>query len=245
MLLRFLLLLALCGVLGCANQRPVVYQSRLAEVVRPSDQGDSFSAPVVTTQDDEGRDEYVFEDDLLRATWVPLTTAILYSIENRDNQSIKVLWNEAAFVDTKGLATRIMLEGQRFADRLATLPPSVVPRGGQITGTLVPSNRVRDTPTGWQVDSIIEPSNVPSNDATDALANVGETFSVTIPVEVRGVVQEYMFTFQVTSALVSTGRKRERGSVEADGGLSTPVIVSLSGLGILLAVLLVSVASRE
>jgi hypothetical protein len=62
--------------------------------------------------------------------------------------------------------------------------------------------------SGVTVSSMFEPERLVSggpDSPEDVESNVGETFSVLLPIDIQGTVNEYTFTFEVTGAKIGEG----------------------------------------
>lgn len=202
MRLPLVLLAGLLFLSGCAtfDVRSYQYESALVEVERPSDPGNRYSQQIATEQGDDGEAQYVFADSLMSIAWIPGNTRIGFILENKTDHSLKVVWDEAAFLSPSGSSSRMMHEGVRYIERDASMPASVVPRRGRLIDFVVPTDRVRYESGrygGWRVDPLLSPGSPSRGSIEEAQANIGQRFSVLLPIEIQGETNEYMFTFEV------------------------------------------------
>lgn len=198
-----LLLLAL-ALTGCASLdfRSYNYESALVEVERPSDPTDRYSDQITVEQGEDGDSKYVYEDSLLTIGWIPGSKQIAFVLENKSDHSMKVLWDEAAFLSPSGASGRIMHEGIRYMEREASMPASIVPRRGRLVDFIVPTDHVYYVSGkygGWRTRALLNPGSPSDGPLETAESNVGQRYSVLLPVEVQGETNEYMFTFEVTA----------------------------------------------
>jgi hypothetical protein len=142
-------------------------------------------------------------------------------VRNKTDHSIKVVWDEASFIDLDGHLSRVMHIGVKFVDRNASQPPTVIPAHQHLTDDIFPTDRVyfREaygrTPAGWHNTSLLRPVNTlvtvqpgaptpaaPDSFTTAVHARIGKRFGVLLPLEVEGVKNEYTFWFAVKDATV-------------------------------------------
>lgn len=205
MRLPVLALLSLFVLTGCAtlDTRSYNYDSALVEVERPSDPSNRYSEQITTDQTEDGSSRYLYADSLMSIAWVPGNTQIAFVLENKTDHSLKVLWDEAAFLSPSGSSSRLMHEGIRYMEREASMPASIVPRRGRLVDFVVPTDNVYYVSGrygGWRTSPLMSPGSPSRGTIEEAQTNVGQRFSVLLPIEVQGETNEYMFTFEVTAA---------------------------------------------
>lgn len=195
---------------GCAGlfgyTHTATYSLSLDEVSRPAVTKDRWGDVENIQLSDSSKYEYA--DDLVDVLIGATTDGIAFHMQNKTEHTIKVVWDEAAFIDTDGSAGRVMHYGVRFMDRNNSQPPSILPGHGTITDEAFPTDRVYYG-TEWANLPLIRPSTVVSQSPgaspdvvkfqRDADNNVGKRIGLLLPLEVEGVVNEYTFWFKVDS----------------------------------------------
>jgi hypothetical protein len=197
------LLLAGCG----ASQRLVTYNTKIDAVERPSDAKERYGEYTVSQSDTAG---YVYEDDLVRATFVSGGSTVLTSVQNKTDHSIQIRVEQGAFVLPGGKSDRILLGDMSYAGRNNQVQPITVPSGASSSATFIPESKVR---MGYQdvvVDPIIYPGSIGGmgqNKTTvaDVRGNIGKKYQLLLPIEIQGTVNEYTFTFEVAGAKIDAG----------------------------------------
>jgi hypothetical protein len=229
---RFLFGSVLCGylalTLGCAATGSsgggrllnASYNSALVQIDRPEATKEQYGA-VVTIKPEAGN-KYTYEDGLFSGIFFVATSRINFTISNKTEHSIKIVWDDAAFIEISGQSARLAHEGVKYADSNASQPPSVIPARQSLTDFVLPTNRVYyrkgyygtyySSPGGWEELPLVLPAShhVESSD-TSALAtftsdvekNKGKRFGILLPLEIEGVVNEYTFWFEVQTATVA------------------------------------------
>ena len=99
-------LLILCSTVailfsGCMSFR-AVYDINLKEAVTPEKVKEKYGAQKITKSDSAGIAQYYFENDMVKILWLPTSSDINFSITNKTDFSIKVIWDEAAYLDENG-----------------------------------------------------------------------------------------------------------------------------------------------
>jgi hypothetical protein len=216
-----------CGLLaaGCATTglggRTVTatYSFALVQIDRPEATKERYGA--VVTIKPEPDNKYVYEDGLFSGLFFVTASRINFTITNKTDHSIKIIWDEAAFIDLDGQSGRVAHEGVKYADRNASQPPSVIPGGRSLTDFVLPTGRVyyregyysrySSIPGGWEELPLVLPASrrIAAGDSTlvDAFTsevskNKGKRFGLLLPLEIEAVVNEYTFWFEVQGASV-------------------------------------------
>ncbi len=182
------LLLVACLVLSCATLQPQRPHLALVEVERPKEAKQRYGEQTVATTQEEGVTKYVFEDDMVRTVWYFGSKDISLLLSNKTDHSIKIIWDEAAYVDHHGASHRCMHSGVKYTDRNNPQPPTVVPRKGMITDIIVPTDNVAWVANSWYTYDLFMK-------ADSSL--VGDSVQVLLPLEIEDVVNEYIFSFEV------------------------------------------------
>jgi len=193
------------------------YNASLAEVARTPTTKQRYGAIAAITSGDSSR--FKFEDGLIAAQVGVLPTAVRIRVQNKTDQSIKVIWDEASFIDVDGTLSRIMHVGVKYADRNSSQPPTVIPAHQRLADDLFPTNRVwyrqatARLTAGYQNGPLLvpaytisqqgEPASAPLDSFSTAVrSHVGRRFAIVIPFEADGVKNEYTLWFRVDDAAV-------------------------------------------
>ncbi len=207
-----------CGGIGSRLVR-AYYSSALVEVDRQETTKEHYGSEVTIKP---GPDKsFVYEDGLFNGQFYVTSSRINFTLTNKTDRSIKIIWDEAAFIDMEGQSGRVTHEGVKYIDRNASQPPSVVPSEKSLTDFVVPTERVYyregyysqyfSTPGGWEESSLILPGsrNIISGDSAavnawtkEIVVNKGKRFGLLLPLEIEGIVNEYTFWFEVQDVSV-------------------------------------------
>lgn len=209
-----LLIIFITPLFGCQSFR-AYYDIGLTEVERPALAKERYGEQKITKAREEGIEKYYFEDELVKILWLPSASNVSFNLTNKTDHSIKIIWDEAVYVDTKGESHRVMHSGVKYIDRSNSMPPSVVVRKGTISDLIFPSDYVfyaSGQYGGWQEaplfpNSMNQFSNANASEAllkAEADQYIGKIFQVLLPLQIEDTVSEYIFTFTVNGVKVET-----------------------------------------
>lgn len=133
------------------------------------------------------------DDDLAIGFSSILNTAVRFSIQNKTDQTMRIIWDDTVFVDIDNSTSRVMHLGVRYIDRNDSQPPTVIPSGARVDDQIVPTKNVyyqSGRYGGWRTRPIIPQD-------SRALDYDGQVISVVMPIEIGGERSEYRFDFEV------------------------------------------------
>ncbi len=192
---------ALMAVLTSCSAYTPFYDIGLLEVERPAQAKERYGEQKITTTLEEGVTKYCFEDEMVKTVWLPTPNQVSFVLTNKTNHSIRIIWDEAAYVDEEGISHRVMHEGVKYIDREKPQPPTVVVRKATITDLVFPTDNIQYVSRGdkmWHKSPLFPTSakTVDELKATTA-GYVGKTIQVLLPLQIEDVVNEYIFVFEI------------------------------------------------
>lgn len=172
------------------------YKTALIAVEKPEDIGDRYGA--TTSIKDEGVDKYSFSDSIINIVIYGTPEQFNFELKNVSPSSLKLIWNEAAFVGLDGSSSKIMHNGVKYSEREGDQPATTIIKGAKIDDLACPTANVYyDEGTrigystygnGWKTRSML-PKDYKG-------AEAGE-IRLMLPIQVKDVVNEYTFVFKV------------------------------------------------
>jgi len=186
-----LALSACLAAAGCAPATTTHYDIGLTAVERPQDARARYGGTTITRLDTAGLGKYLFEDQLVSMAWIFTRDRLAFKLTNKTRYSLKVLWDEASYLDAGGQSHRVMHNGVKYIDRSLTEPPSVVIRGGSLEDVVLPIDYVYGNGADW-IEGPFFPGRL-----DHAKQLTGKSVQVLLPLEVEGVVNEYIFLFRI------------------------------------------------
>jgi hypothetical protein len=216
-----LFFLAIC-LTGCAGIKPVYlkYTADLIHVTESSKEG--VVIPVKVGSFDN---KYAFEDSFVLTEMFFTPVGINFTINNKTAKTIKILWDDAAFIEKDGTASKVMHNGIKYTDRNNSMPPTIIPANGKIEETATPTNRIvwvqgyysryGSTPGYWNNQGIFDYlymvggiTGIPVENSYEDTANrllkaaeknIGSKIGLLLPIQMKDITKEYTFTFEVKS----------------------------------------------
>ncbi len=193
-----LILIPICLFLMSCETFDVDYDIGLSSVERPKDVQERYGDYLITEQLEEAG-KYQYEDELINSYWVVANKDILFSIENKTDSTIKIIWDEAAFISQNGESSRIMHSGIKYIDRNNSQPASVIIRKGKFSDLISPTDNVYyNSNYGWDTLPIIKnifSDEILAKEYADSI--LGNTLQLLLPLEIEGKVNDYIFVFKI------------------------------------------------
>lgn len=177
------------------------YNVGLQNVERPENAKERYGESKIVKFEDEGKTKYSYEDDMIKILWMPLSTQFCFTLQNKTDHSIKIIWDEAVYVSPNGSSGRVMHDGVKYIDRYNPQPPTVIVKNANIYDMIVPTDNiyyVSGQYGGWRTKPLL-PNRANTQEELNALTQkyIGKEVRVHLPIEIQGTVNEYIFTFKV------------------------------------------------
>lgn len=196
---------------------------RLASVERPQNAAQRYGPQALTVSDSAGISRWLFEDQLVRVLWMVSATEMAFHLQNKSDYSVRLVWEQAAFVNVAGESHPVMHIGTRYSDCRGPKTSSVVVRGASIEDRFIGCDRVRysDVLREWRTDPIAISEEVPQSAADSAETAIRRRYSAKrisalLPIQIEGVVNDYLFSFEL-SRVVKTPCKPLRYRAQVIG----------------------------
>ena len=197
-------------ILGCAGStQRIGFDMSLEQVERPKDAKERFGEVNTTVVDSLGKNYLLFEDKLVKAMFFFGYQQISLILNNKSDHTMKINWDNAAWISPTGESSRIIHSGVRLMDRNAPQSPSVIVRNGKLTDSILPSDHIyfeSGQYGGWRYLALLHNTGVMATDMQSELQKsqkyVGKTCGVLLPIEIEGVQNDYIFTFKIGDAKI-------------------------------------------
>jgi len=203
---------------GCSAFQSVTYNTELQSVERSERAAAQYGDYTLAREETGDGPRHIYEDGLLRMAWLFDNTTLRLNVENKTAYSLRVRLDKGAFRLPSGRRDRVLRGDMSYQERDAPAPPLLVPSATPMidqgasgaSAHLLPRSKIDFTACSGErdgsgsLDAIIEPT-AGTADSAAVHANVGERFSVTLPVETRRGIDNYTFTFEVVGAKMPGG----------------------------------------
>ena len=191
---------------GC-SQFKAQYDISLTRVERPAEAKERYGEQKISTTQEDGVNKFVFEDEMVKIIWFPKRADFVFNLKNKTNNSIKIIWDEAVYVDASGSSGRVMHTGVKYTDRNASQPPSVIVRNGSMDDLVSPTENVYYVSGqygGWRTASLFpQTGNSQSELKQKTDIYKGKNVQILLPLEIENVINEYIFVFSINDILIS------------------------------------------
>jgi len=193
-----ILLIIISFMTSCMSYR-AMYDIKLDEVERPENAQERYGKQTITRFEEEGQTKYSFEDDLLKIIWFPTSSRFYFILTNKTEHSIKIIWDEAVYVDTNGMSKRVVHSGVNYADRNNHQPPSTIVRGATVSDIILPTDNIYyQYYGGWKELPLFPSKGVTTSEVSSkALAYKGKKVQIMLPIKIEEIVNEYIFSFVI------------------------------------------------
>ncbi|MHC4780350.1 MAG: hypothetical protein ACYTFG_17410 [Planctomycetota bacterium] len=192
------ILSAMC--VGCASYE-VDYEIALEEVERTSSGSKREVLDTIRRMTTGAASVFLFEDDVLKFIWSPRAEEMRFKLVNKGDETLRIIWDEALYIDEKGVNTRLVHAGIHSNDAYKLQPPSLVVKKGILSEAVFPAHHVAGDPR--PVDrGTMEPIFPMWGRSKDALKSgaqkvVGKTVRILLPVVREEKKTVYTFHFVV------------------------------------------------
>ncbi len=140
---------------------------------------------------------FSYKDNIISAEWKIGVSELILSVENLSSKTIKIIWDDAAFIDIDRTATRIMHTGTKYSDRNNFQPPTIIPKKTFVIENIVPTNNVYMTDHTWVEGKLF--IYVTYNYKETVNTFTGKHVKLLIPIVTGNEMIEYIFDFKIRS----------------------------------------------
>lgn len=185
---------------SCAFGPYLTYSVGLSNVEAPADAKTQYGETKIIKLDVEGKTNYKYEDDYIYIMWIVTSTQFNFVLKNKSNYSIKIPWDDVAYISPSGQTGRVMHSGVKFIDRNNSQPASVVPKGASLSDIVIPTDNiyyVSGQYGGWNEGKLFNFPIDKKNVEESKQLFIGKTVRILLPVIIQDVKNEYVFEFKV------------------------------------------------
>lgn len=169
------------------------YVATLSKVEKPSNSSIRYGETTVIEDAEKGITKFSYVDNVIEMVIIPTRTKFTFELKNISPNSIKIIWDEAAFVDADGSTSKVMHVGTKYSERNSSQPATTVIKNAKIEDVATPTDRVyySETLKEWTSKSMYP--NEPK------LKN--KQIQLMLPIQIKDVVNEYIFVFDLDYVL--------------------------------------------
>lgn len=134
-----------------------------------------------------------FKDQSISITWELRDKEIYFDLINKSDGTIKIIWDEAAYIDPSGQTEKVFHNGVKYIDRNGPQPATSIIKGAKLRDLVTPSDYayyLSGAYGGWMQKSIF-----PYKKKTGAIYD-GKQFKILLPLQIGDARRDYIFTFK-------------------------------------------------
>lgn len=167
------------------EDKAALYQSYLKEVEKPKNPTQRYGE--IKKIDEDSLNRYSFEDENIKIAIFGGESRFVFSLSNKTANTIKIIWDDAVFVQTNGVTSKVIHSGIKYSERENNQTPSIIIRGATLEDFALPTSLVRNDGLSW-----VEESMFPSE-----VSYTVKQIRLMLPIQIEDVVNEYVFIFNV------------------------------------------------
>lgn len=114
-----------------------------------------------------------------------------FVLKNLSDNTLKIIWNEAVFVDVDGSTSKVMHSGTKYSQREEDQPASTIIKGAKLDDIAAPTANVyyNELFKEWTSHSMYRNADKRKQ---------GQTIKLMLPIQIKDVINEYVFEFGLT-----------------------------------------------
>jgi len=139
--------------------------------------------------------ELSYKDNLISISFKPNYKQLAFQLKNESTKPIRVIWNEASFVDVESKAHKIIHKGIKFIDKEKAMTATTIPPEAILDDLIAPIDLTELVDSEWKTKEIL-----PRKRIADLK---GKVFSFFLPLVIGNIQKDYLFKFEIDAILVS------------------------------------------
>lgn len=164
-----------------------LFHTKLVKVEKPEDSSERYGQ--VKVVDDKGITKYSFEDDFITIIIFADDTKFSFKLINKTQNSIKIVWDDAVFVDFNGVTSKVIHSGVKYNERETSQVATTIISGASLEDIACPTSYIRydEYLKEWVSDSMFP----------NSFTKTENQIRLMLPIQLKDVVNEYVFIFDV------------------------------------------------
>lgn len=176
-----------------------IYKVRLREVEQPENVKEQYSKSKITIFAEENETKNSYEDDFIKIIWLPALTEFSFTLENKSDNSIKIIWDEAVYIGEDSSSLKVIHSGVKYVDGEKAQPPTVIAKKTKINDLVTPVDNIYySDPSkyfsgGWRKLPLFS-----------VQKSAGKTVKILLPIQIQETINEYIFSFKINHTRINT-----------------------------------------
>lgn len=118
-----------------------IWTATLTKVEKPLNSDVRYGKTKIITEDNLTKYSYI-DNYIDMLIYISNQEKFTFSLTNISDNSIKIIWNEAVFVDVDGTISRVIHEGIKYSEKEKDQPATTIIKGAKIIDLAVPTNNI-------------------------------------------------------------------------------------------------------
>ena len=169
-----------------------------------------------------------YEDDEIYLKAVFDNNVIDFNLVNKSNGTVRVLWDNGAYIDEIGASHRILHSSVKVVDKEKEQIPSVIAKGSQFSDNIFVSDYADIQGGALVYKPLLGYNSFRKQDEAEArLSSIkGTTVKLLLPIEIAGEMREYIFSFSCQNAYTERVKEYSNGkTLVLTGGLVGALLI--------------------
>ena len=168
------------------------YISLLTAVEKPSNTEIRYGE-TMTIPSENGISKFTYKDNVIDIMIFADRSNFNFVLQNISESSIKIVWDEAVFVNFDGSTEKVMHKGIKFSEKNGAQPATTIIKNAKWEDTVTPTHLVyyreatKYIEGGWDTYSMYP---------REKGLNPGQ-IKLMLPIQIKDVINEYIFVFDV------------------------------------------------
>ena len=141
-----------------------------------------------------------YEDAIIKINWQYAVSQIGFDLTNKSEQTLKLIWDDAAYISTENETGRIFHKGIKYIDRENPQSPTSIYKNTTLSDLVSPTSNthfVSGQYGGWSSIPIIPTMAINFSKKVEYKPELlGKTLRVALPFKIEDKTLEYVFVFK-------------------------------------------------
>lgn len=141
-----------------------------------------------------------YEDTIIKIKWQYAISQIIFDLNNKSDQTIKLVWDDAILISTENESKRIFHKGIKYIDRENPQSPTSIYKKSTLSDLVLPTSNtyfVSGQYGGWTSLPIIPTMAIKFSKKVEYKPELlGKTLKVVLPFKIDDKTLEYVFVFK-------------------------------------------------
>jgi len=144
----------------------------------------------------------IYQDSIIKIVWSYADSQIDFELTNESEQTLRLIWDDAAYISLHNKSSRIFHKGIKYIDRENPQSPTAVYKKTTLSDLISPTSYTyydSGEYGGWRSGSLIPVSSarsIWSSKIEYIQGLIGQTIRVILPIKIEDKLIEYTFNFR-------------------------------------------------